>query len=416
LLYQEPEKDPNFDHLPMKKFLKKHSIFFSVLVIFSLFLSLPTGLRKTIEKGIVVNAQSTEEKLQKLQEEIQRYESEIARLKTQAATLANQIAQYDAQINLTTLKISETQEKIELLGGRIDQLEVSLGSLTEAFSTRATETYKMSRINEPFLYLLSASDVKEAVSRYYYLKRIQEADRSLLLRLQKAQTVYKGEKEDQEDLQNQLKIQKANLDAQKRAKANLLEVTKNDEKKYQQLLAAARAEYEAIQAITAGKGEEEEVRHVNEGERIASIIQGPSCNSSGAHLHFIVRQGTTTLNPFAYLNASVSYENCSGSSCGSGDGDPFSPSGSWNWPINSPVKFSQGYGSTWAVQNTWVGRIYSFHNGIDINNEGNSTVKAVKAGTLYRGSYTGYQGCRLRYVRVDHDDSDLDTLYLHINY
>jgi len=40
----------------------------------------------------------------------------------------------------------------------------------------------------------------------------------------------------------------------------------------------------------------------------------------------------------------------------------------------------------------------------------------VRSGTLFRGSYTGWNGCKLRYVRVDNDDSNLDTFYLHINY
>ena len=63
-----------------------------------------------------------------------------------------------------------------------------------------------------------------------------------------------------------------------------------------------------------------------------------------------------------------------------------------------------------------MGRIYQSHNGIDINNEASNDVKAVKSGTLYRGSYTGYNGCNLRYVRVQHDEGGLDTYYLHINY
>ena len=363
-----------------------------------------------------IGAQSQEGQLQKLQEEIEKYEKEIDKLQIQANTLSNQIAQYDAQIRLTTLKITETQEKIELLGGRITQLEGSLGALTKAFTSRAKETYKMARLNEPIIFILSASDLNEVVSRFHYLQKIQEADRDLMIRLQSAQTTYKEEKSTQEELQDQLEVQKQDLDTQKAAKANLLAVTKNDEKRYQSLLSAARAEYEAIQAILAGKGKEEEVGTVSQGERIASVIQGGSCNSSGSHLHFMVSQGSTALNPFSYLKSGISYEDCSGSSCGGGDGDAFNPSGSWDWPISAPIKFTQGYGSTWAIQHSWVGRIYSFHNGIDIDSDSSSEVRAVKAGTLYRGSYTGHAGCRLRYVRVDHDDSDLDTLYLHINY
>lgn len=363
----------------------------------------------------IVGGQVDEGKIKELQGQIETYQKEISRLQLEANTLKNQIAQFDAQIKLTELKILETEEKITLLGGRIDQLEFSLDALTKAFSSRVSETYKLSRINSTFLYLLSAPDLSAAVSRFHYLQKVQESDQDLLLRLTTAQTSYKDQKKDQEELQVELEEQKLVLDSQKKAKAKLLEVTKNDEKKYQSLLAAARAEYEAIQAIIAGKGTEEEVGKVTEGSRIASVIQGASCNSSGSHLHFIVRQGTNALNPFSYLSSSISHENCSGSSCGSGDGDAFNPSGSWNWPIDSPIKFMQGYGSTWGVRNSWVGRIYSFHNGIDINSQ-SSNVKAVKSGTLYRGSYGGSGGCRLRYVHVDHDDSDLDTLYLHINY
>lgn len=359
-------------------------------------------------------AQSEQDKLGELEKQISEYQKQIQILQGQAATLSNQVKQFDAQIKVTELKISQTQETIILLGGRIDQLEGSLDGLSKAFSSRAVETYKLARYGDNFSFVASAKDLSEAVTRQHYLKRIQEADRDLMIRLQTAQNSYKQQKTESEELQKQLEDQRKILAAQKLAKANLLTVTKNDEKKYQQLLAQVRAEFEAIQAIIAGKGTEEAAGSVSQGQKIASVIQGTSCNSGGTHLHFIVKQGTSTQNPFNHLK-STDYENCSGSSCGSSDGDSFNPSGSWDWPVNPKIKFTQGYGSTWATRNSWVGRIYNFHNGIDINGT-SSEVKAVKSGKLFRGSYGGSGGCRLRYVRLDHDDSDLDTLYLHINY
>jgi len=364
--------------------------------------------------GYPVSAESDSAKLERLAREIEEYTQKIKELQVKASTLSNQIAQFDAQIRLTELKISQTEEQILLLGGRIDQIEVSLSDLEEAFNTRAVESYKISRINNAAYLLFSTEDVNKTLAKTYYLQKIQEADNNLLEKLKNAKEVYKEQKGDLEELQEVLGVQKEELDSQKTAKNNLLSLTRNDEKKYQSLLSQARAEFEAIQAIIAGKGDESEIGHVNAGERIASIIQGPSCNSSGSHLHFIVARGGNTENPFNYLKP-IDHQNCSGpGECS--PGDPFNPSGSWDWPINAPVKFSQGYGSTWAVQNTWVGRIYQFHNGIDINNEGNSEVKAVRSGTLYRGSYTGANGCRLRYVRVKHDENDIETYYLHINY
>ncbi len=182
------------------------------------------------------------------------YQAQVTKLQGQANTLSNQIAQFDAQIKLTTLKIAQTEEKISLLGGRIDQLEESLDSLTTAFSERAVETYKMSRFADSFLFIASSNDLNEATARFHYLQKIQEADRSLLTRLTEAQTTYKIEKTDQEELQKELQVQKNNLSSQKAAKANLLAATKNDEKKYQQLLSAARAQLSAFRRFVVGQG------------------------------------------------------------------------------------------------------------------------------------------------------------------
>lgn len=389
----------------MRKVIK-----FLLLTLFSLaFLFFTLGL-----KGI--RAQSPEDsKLNQLNQQIQEYQNKITELKGQAATLSNLIAQFNAQIYLKNLEIEKINEQISILEGRIFLLEGSLESLFNAFSSRAVETYKMTRLGDPFMLIISASDLSEAVSRYHYLQKILAEDNKLYKHLEEAQTNYEGEKDTQEELQRQLEEQKQELGKQKSAKAYLLQITKNDEKRYQQLLAQARAEFEAIQAIIAGRGDESEAGHVNEGQRIASIIQGASCNSDGAHVHFIISEKGQTQNPFSYLRSDISYENCSGSGCGSGDGDAFNPGGSWVWPLNPTIEFNQGYGSTWAIRNTWVGNIYSFHNGIDINSP-NSEVKAVKAGTLYRGSYVGIGACTLRYVRVDHDENDLESFYLHINY
>lgn len=343
--------------------------------------------------ALVVEAKT----IQQIQEEIEQYEKEIVRLSAQAGTLTKQISQFNAQIRLTGLKIEETQEKIGLLGGRIDLLEGSLRALSDAFSARANETYKMARLGDPFILLITSQDLSNAVARFHYLQRIQESDRGLLVRLQDAQLTYVGEKTDQESLQIELEDQEQVLGAQKAAKASLLEITRNDEKKYQELLAIARAEFEAIQAIIAGQGEEKKVRQIGQGEKIAAVIQGASCNSSGGHAHFIVRDGQVTKNPFSYLKSGVSHDNCSGSSCGSNDGDPFNPSGSWDWPISPTIKFTQGYGLTWAVRNTWVGSIYRFHNGIDINSTASSDVRAVRPGTLYQGSYTVFNSTNIRH-------------------
>ncbi len=53
------------------------------------------------------------------------------------------------------------------------------------------------------------------------------------------------------------------------------------------------------------------------------------------------------------------------------------------------------------------------HTGIDmVSKDGNLNVKAVKDGVLYTGAI-GCGGKSLYYVKVEHKDSNLSTLYLH---
>ncbi len=178
----------------------------------------------------------------------------LTEIQGQANTLSNQIKQFDTQIKLTELKIIQTQETIDMLGGRIDQLEGSLEGLTRAFSSRAVETYKLARFGDNFAFVVGAQDLSSAVSRQHYLKKIQESDRDLMDRLQKAQNSYKEQKTQSEELQKKLEDQKKILASQKAAKNNLLATTKGDEKKYQQLLSQAKAQLAAFSRFVSSQG------------------------------------------------------------------------------------------------------------------------------------------------------------------
>lgn len=372
-----------------------------------------TGLLLVFNRVVV--AQSPQDRLEELKQQIEEAERKLAETRQRKITLKNEIDYQNNQIRLTELKIAQTQEEINSLSVQIESLEKALSGLSVVFAKRALATYKAIRSRDSLPFLLLADDVSSFITRLYYLRRIQSNDKVILVQMQTTQSNYELQREKRKQLQEKLEDQKEILAEQKAQKQHLLEITKNDEEKFQQLLAQARAEYNAIQAVIAGLGKEVEVRKVSKGEKIASIIPGPSCNSGGGHLHFIVRKAGDVQNPFNYLKSGIDFVNCSGpGSCS--PGDPFNPQGSWDWPISPKIRFTQGYGKTWAVQNTWVGRVYSFHNGIDITSESSLDVHAVASGTLYRGSFVGSDGCALRYVRVDHDGSDIDTLYLHVNY
>ena len=350
-----------------------------------------------------VGAQSPEDqRLNNLNQQIEQYQNDIERLKKQANTLSNQIAQFNTQIVLTSLEIAKKEEQILILTGRIVQLSDSLDSLYEAFSNRAVETYKMARVGDSFMILISAPDLSKAISRFHYLKRIQEEDRKLFNRLEEAQDDYKEEKGEQEELQFELEEQKQVLDRQKVAKAHILQVTRNDERRYQQLLVEAIAEKEAIEAaLVSGV----EVGPVKQGDPIALVGNSgyPGC-STGTHLHFEVRKNGSWVDPNAYLQPKTVLNEQDG------ERNVSLGSGSWPWPVQDTVRLTQFYGNTpFSWRYSYSGGI---HTGLDMLSTSSAIISAPADGTLYKSS----QSCGSSVINIAYIDhgNDLISLYLHV--
>lgn len=348
-----------------------------------------------------------------LEKKISEYQSKLQEIKQQKNTLSSQIQYMDTQIYLTSLQINQTEQKIEstgkeidLLGSRIDGLDQSLDYLSKQLIERIIISYKKKPLSL-FSLILDNKNANDFLNQVKYLKATRDNNQKLLYTVQETKTNAEEQKKLREEkkveldkLNENLEQQKVDLDNQKLTKQRILADTQNDERTYQSLLAKAQAEYAAIQGIVSGAGTETQMREVKKGDVIASIISGPSCNSSGTHLHFIVQDGGSVRDPFGYLK-SVDNINDSG-------GDTWNPSGSWDWPISPTIQFHQGYGVTWFVRAYgW----YSFHNGIDISGSSDNAY-AVADGILYRGSYS--VGCALSYVKLAHKDSNVATLYLHV--
>lgn len=363
----------------------------------------------------------SQEQLDKLKNQIKDLENKISDLQGQEKTLSSQIKVMDSQIKLTELRINATEEEIttltqgiELTNKKITNLEEALNNLTKVLLNRIVATYETGS-SQSLELLLSSKGFSDFFSKINYLKIVQNHDKKLVLETQQTKNDYSNQKQIFEDkktkveaLKKQLETYTIQLAQEKKSKQQLLDVTKNSEKNYQDMLARTRAEYLAIQGIIAGKGDEVKIKDIKEGDGIASIIFGSSACSTGTHLHFEVGNNGANTNPAGYLVAKdIEWDLCGWYGCD----NPFSFSGSWQWPINGRPRITQGYGMTAYARSGAYGG--GPHTGVDMVSD-DLLVKAVKEGTLYHGSIVCGGGL-LRYVKV-HQDSGFDTYYLHINY
>lgn len=361
------------------------------------------------------------DELQDKQKQITELEQKVVELQKQAKTLSDQINSMDSQIKLTTLRISDTEDKIAqaekeiaTLSEKIARLEDSLTSVSQILLNRITETYKRSS-TDPFYLFISSENFGEFFRQLKYLQAAQAHDKRLMIEMQATKEDYSDQKKILEDkkvkaeaLKKQLEQYKITLDQQKKDKEVLLEVTRNDEKRYQEMLASARAEYQAILRILAGQGDLTKVGGIKAGETVGYIISGRSPCSTGTHLHFEVQVNGQNQDPAKYLkNISLKYDYDTGKIP-----EFINATGSWDWPVDDPVMIEQIYGmSYWArVLNYYGG---GPHTGVDIVSDSSSKVKAVADGVLYKGSISCGGGA-LRFSRVDQADG-IQTYYLHIN-
>lgn len=360
--------------------------------------------------------------LNKLKDQIKDLENKISDLQGQEKTLSSQIKVMDSQIKLTELKINATEEEIanltkgiETTNKKISNLEETLNNLTRVLLNRIVATYETGS-TQSFGLLLSSKGFADFFSKINYLRIVQNHDKQLILETQQAKNDYANQKQIFEDekakveaLKKQLENYTAQLAQEKRNKQSLLDVTRSDERRYQELLAKARAEMSAIEGVVATI-QLKDGTPVQEGQIIAVVGNSgyPYC-STGPHLHFEIRRNSNVEDPNNYLRGDVSFSYSYPPEKYDFYGT-INPHGSWNWPLDVPVLINQGYGSSHGYAKFYK-ETNDIHTGIDMG-EDLGQIKTPKSGTLYKGT-TSCSGIPMNYAAVDHGDGII-SWYWHV--
>jgi peptidoglycan hydrolase CwlO-like protein len=412
----------------------------SLLILTIFFL----GCFLVLQPSFPVWAEDSEEKMEDkkddLEDEIEEYKEKIDDLKGKAKTLANEIDYIDSQVSLTELRIRDSvakiaakEDKIEDLAGdieslnaRIEKLQHSIDYQKDILAARLRERYK-SRESAPVLFLLESENLGQAVNKAEYLKVMGVQDNLLIGDMSKTKQnfalqkkLYEDTKKKEEQLRAELESERANLnghkwtlESQKSEKDNLLELTQNDEEKYQNLLNEAKKELDQItRAVSVLKHQDGE--QVKRGDFIG--VQGNTGYSFGDHLHFgVYKYGSfddidgwdwyysNYVDPAKKLKSKTIYWN---TGCESAS-DKNKGKGDWRWPLDSPT-VSQGFGNT-CYSNSYYGG--NPHPAYDMYGSHGAKVYAVDDGEAY--FCRNCLGDGGNGVFIFHDD-DYMTLYWHL--
>lgn len=214
---------------------------------------------------------NSQKQYEELQGKIKDLESKLSNVQAQGKTLSSQISSMDSQINLTQLRMNSAKGELSQLNTdissaskKISTLEDSLNNITKVLLKRIVATYQMGSV-PPLQVLMSSNSIGDFVSRANYLKIVQAHDKRLIYDTQQARNdyenqkiIFEGKKQKVEALKVQLEKYAIQVDREKKSKQALLEVTKNDETKYQALLKEARTQISSFKSFATsqvGSGE-----------------------------------------------------------------------------------------------------------------------------------------------------------------
>lgn len=336
-----------------------------IILILSLF-KIPIGQAGLIE-NLKLEIEKKQKEIEELEKQANAYKETITakqkegkNLKNQIAILNGQIKKLETDIRITQSKISGVSLKIQELGLSIEEQKreitkqkQALAEIIQAIAEDDEETpLELILKNDNFSDFLNQIEYTELLQSQIQLKL--ESIQLLKTQLEKEKGSQEEKRNELDDLRAQLKGQNLVLGNQKGDKEELLQTTKNQESRYQNLLKEVEKKRQEIQ------------REIYELEAKLQLAIDPN---------------------------SI----------------PGPRPGILAWPTQGRI--TQGYGPTSSTG--FVNNVYNFHNGLDVASGLGTSVRAARDG-LVRGIGDDGKYAYGKWLAVEHNNG-LTTLYGHLS-
>jgi len=218
-----------------------------------------TVLAQTSSLEDLINQKKGE--LKELQQEIDNQTRLLEEKRKEKLSLANQLTILESQIKTTELELqritARSQElKLEhnLLNRKLVDAEEEILAKKLVLREVLQVSYEQKRLGTLEI-LLTATTFSEFMTRLEYINTVGEKVTALISKLSELLTALKERKDEVEqiteelaNLKSQKELEQGSLTTQQASKANLLNITKNQEAEYAARLEASRQEYLAASA------------------------------------------------------------------------------------------------------------------------------------------------------------------------
>lgn len=335
--------------------------------------SIPSAFAESEIDRLKSEINSRSNRLTEIEAEIAEYEKQLKQVGSEKKTLQNAINQLElerkkvgTEIMRTENLISSTDLEINKLILEINRTQDDIDSTKAAIGSIIRSEYKAD--DDSLIELLLGNDkLSDFWSAFEAHANVREVMAEKVAELSSFRALLEEQRDKNEDKRNELsRLKKQYIDQStvlinnKRERSNLLEITKNEEKNYQSLLASKRQAKEQI---------EKEMREFE------------------SKLQFILDPNTV----------------------------PAPGTRVFNWPLDNIIITQLFGGTEFAARNASVYGGRAYHPGVDFGAPRGTPIKAPLAGTVRAtGNTDAVPGCYSwgKWTLIDHANG-LSTLYAH---